>query len=134
MFLIIQEFRQIIWDRRKKGGGLGFSMSFLSSFVLLVSEGKIASFHIPFTIVPTEKKLSCMDQTEICSVVAVVVHNTCHHLTQTLHLATPLPSRWQLLPLEAAVFPSPGHSLRCSQSTHFQGKMHNSQVIGHGST
>lgn len=97
-------------------------MSLIPSFILLLPEGKIIPLHIPLAIIPTEKKLGCMDQTEICSVVAVVVRNTCRHLTQALHLATPLPFRWQLLPLEEAVFPSPGHSLEAARVPIFRGK------------
>lgn len=100
-------------------------MSFISSLILLLSEGRIIPFHIPFTIVPTEEKLGmeiCMDQTDNCFVVAVVVCNTCHHLTQALHLATPLPSRWQLLPLGGAVFPSPGHCLDVARVLMFRAK------------
>lgn len=90
MFLLIQEFVEIIWDRTKKGGGLGFSTSFICSLIVLLSEGKITPFHIPFTTVPTEEKLGCVDQTEIPSVVAVVVHNTCttSGYTITLQMAT----------------------------------------------
>ena len=33
------------------------------SLILLLSQGKTTPLHIPFTVIPTEKKLGCIDQT-----------------------------------------------------------------------